>query len=84
MNVIRHASAKQVTIRFSIDDEHSSLEVKDDGRGFKVPDRWIELGRESHFGLAGAAERAEALGGRLIARSRSYATGLTTNTQSTT
>lgn len=64
-NVARHAAARHVLIRFTLDAEQVVLEIQDDGCGFKVPTRWIELAREGHLGLVGAAERAEAIGGRL-------------------
>ena len=62
-NLVRHAEAGGVWIRFTVNTAEVVLEVQDDGRGFKVPDGWIELARKGHFGLAGAAERAEAIGG---------------------
>ncbi|HLF26702.1 MAG TPA: PAS domain S-box protein [Anaerolineae bacterium] len=65
MNVIRHAEARQVTIRLQLDAEGALLEVRDDGRGFEVPARWIELARKGHLGLIGAVERAESVGGQL-------------------
>ncbi len=64
-NVVQHAAARRVLIRFALDAEQAILEVQDDGCGFVVPDRWIELARRDHLGLLGAAERAEAIGGRL-------------------
>lgn len=69
-NVIRHANATTATIRFRIDDQQASLEVQDDGCGFEVPRRWIELARKGHLGLVGAVERAEAAGGRLDVESK--------------
>jgi PAS domain S-box-containing protein len=64
-NVIRHAQASLVSIHFALDAEQIVLEIQDDGCGFPVPRHWIELARQGHLGLVGAAERAEALGGRL-------------------
>jgi two-component system NarL family sensor kinase len=64
-NIIRHAQASQVTIRLMLADEAAQLEIQDNGCGFDVPSRWIELARQGHLGLAGAAERAEAAGGKL-------------------
>ncbi|HET7087730.1 MAG TPA: GAF domain-containing protein [Anaerolineae bacterium] len=64
-NVIRHADARQATIRFQLGADRATLEIEDDGRGFDVPARWIDLVRQGHLGLAGAVERAEAVGGRL-------------------
>jgi two-component system NarL family sensor kinase len=62
-NVIRHAAATIVSVRLALDAEEISLEIKDNGKGFQVPPRWIMLMRTGHFGLAGAAERVSALGG---------------------
>jgi len=64
-NVIRHAQANMVDVRLLLDDRKVTLEVQDNGCGFSVPDRWIELARQGHLGLVGAAERAEAVGGKL-------------------
>lgn len=64
-NVVRHANANQVLIHFSFDEYQVVLEIKDDGGGFEVPDRWINLARRGHLGLVGAFERAEAIGGLL-------------------
>jgi signal transduction histidine kinase len=64
-NVIRHAEAKTLTIRFQIDPLHCSLEVEDDGCGFNLPSRWVDLARSGHLGLVGTVERTEAIGGEL-------------------
>ena len=62
-NVVRHAEATEVRIHFSFDAEETHLEITDNGKGFNVPANWIEFVREEHYGLAGAAERVNALGG---------------------
>ena len=64
-NTARHADARTVTLRLEVDAEGVTLEIEDDGRGFRVPERWIELGRQGAFGLLGVAERVDALGGEL-------------------
>jgi PAS domain S-box-containing protein len=64
-NVARHADAQRVMVRFHLDEEQVQLEIRDDGRGFQMPGSWIYLAREGHLGLAGAAERAEGIGGEL-------------------
>lgn len=64
-NTAQHAEAKNVLVRFVLDDERVVLEVRDDGCGFEVPKRWITLARQDHLGLVGAVERAEAIDGRL-------------------
>jgi PAS domain S-box-containing protein len=62
-NIIRHAEATSVEVLFEIDAEQALLEVQDNGKGFVVPERWIDFVRDGHLGLAGSAERAEAIGG---------------------
>lgn len=64
-NVKRHAGASQVMIRFRLEPEQVILEIEDNGCGFKMPMRRVELARQGHLGLVGAAERAEAMGGYL-------------------
>ena len=62
-NIIRHSKATEVHVRFSFDAEEAHLEITDNGRGFEVPPNWIDFVRQGHYGLAGAAERANTLGG---------------------
>lgn len=77
INVVRHAQASQVTIRFRLDKQQAVLEIEDNGCGFKVPKRWFTFARKGHLGLVGAAERAEAVGGRLeVVSERSKGTRL--------
>lgn len=68
-NIVRHAGAKHVNVVFKMDAEQVYLEIHDDGRGFRAPDRWIDLVRKGHLGLAVIAERVEAIGGVLAIRS---------------
>ncbi len=66
-NILRHSGATSVVVRLQLD-EHAGtvvLEVQDNGKGFLLPQRWINLVREGHLGLAGANERAEDIGGQL-------------------
>jgi len=64
-NVARHANATEVFIRFRWDEEVIVLEVEDNGIGFELPQQWVELVRQEHFGLMGVAERIESMHGRL-------------------
>ena len=68
-NVTQHSQATQVRVRFSFDAEEALLEVMDNGIGFEVPMNWIEFVRQGHYGLAGASERATALGGDMSVES---------------
>ena len=60
-NIIRHAGAHSVTLRFELDRAVCRFTLSDDGRGFDAADprfRW------SH-GLMGMRQRVRALGGRV-------------------
>jgi PAS domain S-box-containing protein len=69
-NVLRHAKATEVHVRFSFDAEEAHLEITDNGTGFDVPANWIDFVRQGHYGLAGSAERANALGGIFKVKSK--------------
>ena len=64
-NVSRHANATQVNIRLTIDAEQVIIEIEDNGEGFVMPKRWIEMARQGHMGLVGAFERTQAIGGTM-------------------
>lgn len=68
-NIIRHAQATQVKVTLELTPLDVVLTVSDNGCGFIVPGRWIELARQGHLGLVGAVERAEAAGGKLTVTS---------------
>ncbi len=65
-NIIKHAGATQLLIRFQLEEESLLLQIQDNGRGFEVPERWIDLVRQGHLGLAGSAERAEEIRGHFL------------------
>jgi signal transduction histidine kinase len=65
LNVARHAQATEAHVRLHLDDKTVTLEVGDNGTGFDVPENWVELVREEHFGLLGIAERVESIRGKL-------------------
>jgi PAS domain S-box-containing protein len=64
-NIIRHAQASRILVRFWLNEYQAILHIEDDGKGFKTPDHWIELARKGHLGLVGAMERASEAGGHL-------------------
>lgn len=68
-NILRHAQASQVWVRFSFDDENIELEIRDNGQGFQVPFRWLDLAREGHLGLVGMHERVQAIDGQVFIES---------------
>jgi signal transduction histidine kinase len=64
-NVLRHAHAKRVVVAFHLTEQEVTLDIWDNGKGFTLPGKWVDLLREGHYGLAGIAERVQALGGTL-------------------
>jgi NarL family two-component system sensor histidine kinase LiaS len=64
-NILRHAQAKSVKIRFRLTAQKAILEIQDDGVGFDLPKQWVSLARQGHLGLVGAIERANEIGGTL-------------------
>lgn len=64
-NVLRHSGATQLDVSLLCEHGRVNLEIRDNGCGFEVPDRWIELARRGHLGLVGTAERVQSIGGKL-------------------
>lgn len=64
-NVLRHAHASQVMVAFHLDEHAIKMDVWDNGCGFTMPEKWVDLLRKGHYGLASVAERVQALGGTL-------------------
>jgi signal transduction histidine kinase len=64
-SVLRHANASRLNVRFESGTKVVILEVQDNGRGFELPAKWVELARQGHLGLVGTIERAESIGGRV-------------------
>jgi len=60
-NVIKHAQAKQVLVQLIRNDEHFTLTVEDDGKGFNLE----EAEKKDGAGLANIKARTEYLGGTL-------------------
>jgi len=64
-NVRRHAEASQVEITIEYDDCKTTAIVRDNGKGFALPETLGELSRTGKLGLVGMEERAKLLGGSL-------------------
>jgi signal transduction histidine kinase len=64
-NVGKHAHAKQVTVRLTVEPGVLRLLVQDDGAGFEQE----TMPGEGHFGLVGMTERAKRLSGGIVVRS---------------
>jgi len=61
-NVVKHADASSVEVALLFGDNHATLSVTDDGRGFEPPADF-ESAEQSGWGLAGMRERAALVGG---------------------
>lgn len=64
-NVVRHSRATRAEVTLRIGTETAELEVQDNGKGFVVPEKWIDLAREGHLGLVGIQERVDAVNGTM-------------------
>ncbi|HSG43976.1 MAG TPA: sensor histidine kinase [Anaerolineales bacterium] len=69
MNVIRHARATQVHVKFHIQNQTLKMEVYDNGVGFDTSQQ-----TSGHYGLVGMHERARLTGGTLKIESNSDGT----------
>lgn len=61
-NVARHAQASQAFLRVDYGSDSFTLEIRDNGMGFRVPESPGEFAPSGHFGLLGLYERAELIG----------------------
>jgi len=64
-NIRRHANASGAWIRMEFHDDKLFLIVKDNGRGFEIPQRIGDLASVGKLGLAGMQERVRLFGGQL-------------------
>jgi len=69
-NVIRHADASRVWLRYEVDQDSFTLILQDNGLGFVVPNDFAELMSAGHYGLAGMKERVETVGGEFFVTSQ--------------
>jgi len=64
-NIVKHANARCIEVRLTVEKTRIQLTIRDDGHGFD-PDH----SRDGHFGLHGMAERADMMGGTLTIHSQ--------------
>jgi PAS domain S-box-containing protein len=65
INILRHAQAQTISVRFAWDAEAVILEIADDGIGFTPPANWADLAAQGHYGLLNMIERADSCNGTL-------------------
>lgn len=68
-NIKKHAEATSVKVYLNITNEQAILSIRDDGKGFFVPDSLSKLSSGKHFGLVGLEELTQSLGGSLCVQS---------------
>ncbi len=64
-NIRRHAEASRAWIAMEFGDDKTVLIVRDNGKGFELPERIGDLASSGKLGLAGMQERAQLIGGTL-------------------
>jgi signal transduction histidine kinase len=70
-NVIQHAHARHAWVEIEFTKKELGIQIRDDGKGFKVPYNPSEFPEKGHFGLLGLHERAELIHAALEISSRS-------------
>jgi len=69
-NVWKHSGASRAWVTVEFADNKTILTVKDNGKGFELPERIGDLASIGKLGLAGMQERARLIGGRLTLQSQ--------------
>lgn len=64
-NILRHSDARQAGLELEFAPDETNLVIRDDGKGFEVPDNPSQFAPQGHFGLVGMHERAELIGATL-------------------
>jgi PAS domain S-box-containing protein len=69
-NAWRHAQAARVDVTVEFGDRKARITVKDNGKGFDLPETTGDLVKQGRLGLAGMEERIQLVGGNLRIESR--------------
>jgi two-component system sensor histidine kinase UhpB len=64
-NSLRHGEARHIQIMVDYQPQGVSLQIHDDGHGFRPPAQLGDLAFQKHYGLLGIQERVSSLGGSL-------------------
>ena len=64
-NIIQHANAAHAWVEFIFTDTDLAIQIRDDGKGFIVPNDPAEFPKKGHFGLLGLQERSELINAKL-------------------
>lgn len=69
-NAAQHADARNIWVRLHFPPGEVLLEVQDDGKGFEIPQRWVDLVRKGQLGLVSTVERVHGMDGSIEIHSR--------------
>ncbi len=69
-NIRKHAEATQANIKLMGSSPNIILRIEDDGKGFDVKARELELDKEKRLGIRSMKERVNLLGGQMTIHSR--------------
>lgn len=69
-NAAVHADAQHIWVRLRLSPKEVAMEVQDDGKGFEIPKRWVDLVRKGQLGLVSTVERVQGMGGSIEIDSR--------------
>ena len=62
-NIAKHAGATKIVVRLACTDRQVLLDIRDNGKGFALPNDLVDYSTQGHYGLIGMIERAEGIGG---------------------
>ena len=68
-NIRKHSEASNVEIGVNYGDCRTVVSIRDNGRGFTIPERVSDLAAIGKLGLAGMRERAQLIGGHVRVKS---------------
>lgn len=64
-NIMKHADAKQVTVKLVASFPKIILRIEDDGKGFHIKNRLLEAANDKRMGIRSMQERVSLLGGSI-------------------
>jgi two-component system, NarL family, sensor histidine kinase DegS len=64
-NVVRHSGASEARVLLKCGGDEVNVTITDNGKGFELPRQLSDFTRRGKLGLAGMAERAQLIGGKL-------------------
>jgi len=70
MNIQKHSDATRVELNLEFGQANLVLELKDNGKGFVIPERFDAIVTEGHYGLVGMLERASLVNADIEFRSQ--------------